>query len=120
MFRKTDDDGHSWSLPVSVAPAHTPAYPTFLIQLQSGRLIVPNEYAFKQAQGPHHKMSVCTVVYSDDEGREWHESADSMFVREDGGATLQFVEAPSVAETADGRLLCFMRCEMQRLAQAYR
>jgi hypothetical protein len=84
------------------------------------QLIVPSEYAFTQAsQNLRSEMCVCTVFYSDDEGGEWQESADSMFVRSNGGAALHFVECPCVAETADGRLLCFMRTEMQRLAQSY-
>ena len=122
MFCKSTDEAQSWSAPVPISPARTPSYPTFLIQLQSGRLIVPNEYAFQQASTSdiRSEMSLCSCLYSDDEGNEWRESPDSMFVREDEGASLHFVETPTVAETADGRLLCFMRCEMQRLAQAYR
>jgi hypothetical protein len=90
------------------------------VQLESGRIVVPSEYAFKQAaQTGRFEMSVCTVFYSDDEGGAWRESADAMFVREDGGARIHFVETPCVAETADGRMLCFMRTEMQRLAQSY-
>ena len=120
MFRKSTDEACTFSEPVPIAPAHTPAFPTFLIQLVSGRLLVPSEYAFKQAaQTGRFEMSLCTAFYSDDEGATWIESADAMFVREDGGATLHFVETPCVAETADGRLLCFMRNEMQRLAQSY-
>ena len=121
MFCKSSDEAQTWSAPVPISPARTPSYPTFLIQLQSGRLIVPNEYAFQQASAGdvRSEMSLFSCLYSDDEGSEWRESPDSMFVREDEGATLHFVETPTVAETADGRLLCFMRCEMQRLAQAY-
>jgi hypothetical protein len=123
FFRKSPDESKTWSGPVRIAPANTPAFPTFLIQTRSGRLIVPSEYAFKQALhvhgDAHHKMAVCTIFYSDDEGQTWSESADSLFVREKNGAFMHFVEAPCVAETADGKLLMFMRTEMQRLAQSY-
>ena len=123
LFRKSIDEGQTWSAPVRIAPDNTPAFPTFLVQLKSGRLVVPSEYAFKQATDlhtdAHHKMAVCTVFYTDDEGQTWNESADSLFVRQGNGGLIHFVEAPCVAETSDGRLLIFMRTEMQRLAQSY-
>ena len=65
-------------------------------------------------------MKLCTVFYSDDDGASWSESADTVFVCEqDRGAYASFVEAPCVTETTDGRLLMFMRTEMQRIAQSY-
>ena len=65
-------------------------------------------------------MKLCTTYYSDDEGDSWAESVDSVFVgEEDRGARAAFVEAPCIAETDDGRLLMFMRTEMQRIAQSY-
>ena len=124
FFTKSLDEGETWTAPVEIAPANTPAFPTFLIQTKSGRLIVPSEYAFKQnmegaGDDTNKKMSMGTVFYSDDEGETWNESVDSIFVREKGGAVLSFAEAPCVAETADGRLLIFMRTNMQRLLQSY-
>jgi len=123
FFRKSLDESQTWSQPVPIAPTGTPDFPTFLIQTKSGRLIVPSEYSFKQSThkwiDAHHKMSVCTVFHSDDEGDTWNESPDSLFVREQDGGFMHFAEAPCVAETADGRLLIFMRTEMQRLAQSY-
>lgn len=122
LFRKTEDEGLSWSDPVLVTWPGTPSYPTYMIQTHDGRLIMPNEHAFGQdtRQFPHNSMKLCTAFYSDDEGASWAESADTVFVGEqDRGAYASSVEAPCVAETTDGRLLMFMRTEMQRIAQSY-
>ena len=122
LFRKTEDEGLTWSEPVLVTWPGTPSYPTYMIQTGDGRLIMPNEYAFGQdtRQFPHNSMKLCTAFYSDDEGVSWSESADTVFVCEqDRGAYASFVEAPCIAETNDGRLLMFMRTEMQRIAQSY-
>lgn len=122
-IRKTEDEGRTWSDPVQITFPNLPAYPTYLLQTRSGRLILPNEYAYKQdsRQYPHNSMKLCTTYYSDDEGDSSAESVDSVFVGEqDRGARAAFVEAPCIAETADGRLLLmFMRTEMQRIAQSY-
>lgn len=122
LFRKTPDEGLTWSNPVVVTWPNTPAYPTYMMQTQAGRLVMPNEYAFKQdtRHHIHNSMKLCTTFYSDDEGDSWAESADCVFVCEqDRGASVSFVEAPCVAETTDGRLLMLMRTEMQRIAQSY-
>ncbi len=120
--RWSHDEGATWSDPVEVTPPGLPAYPTYLLQMSSGRLLLPNEYAFKQDSRNfrHNSMKVCTVFYSDDEGETWEESVDGGFVGEaDRGANASFVEAPCLAETSDGRLLLFMRTQMQRIAQSY-
>jgi len=122
LFRKTEDEGVTWSAPVQVTWPETPAFPTYMVQLRSGRLIMPNEYAFGQdtQHRRHNSMKLCSAFYSDDEGVSWAESADSIFVREENrAAQVSFVEAPCVTETADGRLLMVMRTEMQRIAQSY-
>ena len=116
LFRKSLDEGRTWSHPVRVTPADTPAYPTFMIQTRSGRLVIGNEYAFNQVSdihhSAHHEMCICSALYSDDEGDSWTESADYQFVSEHDGALAHIVETPCIAETADGRLLMFMRTEM--------
>ena len=122
FFRKTEDEGRTWSDPVRVTWPNTPAFPTYLLQTSNGRLILPNEYSYRQdsRHHRHNNMKLCTVFYSDDEGDTWAESDDSVFVgEEDRGARASFVEAPCIAEAADGRLLMFMRTEMQRIAQSY-
>ena len=121
VFRKSLDDGQTWSEPVRIAPPNTSGLATFLIQMESGRLIVPSEYSFVQNYNKHKdfRFTLCIVFYSDDEGETWAESVDSIFVREQEGALLHMAEAPCVAETADGRLLMFARTEMQRLLQSY-
>ena len=122
FFRKSLDDGKTWSDPVQVTWPNTPTVTTFLMQMSSGRLILPNAYAYSQdgKKFRHNAMQISTVFYSDDEGETWGESADSVFVgEEDHGARATSVEEPTIAETADGRLLMFMRTEVQRIAQSY-
>ena len=41
-IRKTEDEGRSWSDPVQITFPNLPAYPTYLLQTRSGRLILPN------------------------------------------------------------------------------
>ena len=121
-FRKSIDEGKTWSDPVQVTWPNTPTVTTFLMQMSSGRLIVPNAYVYDQETEKHihNTMQISTVFYSDDEGETWEESADSVFVgKEYRGARVTSVEEPAIAETADGRLLMFMRTGVQRIAQSY-
>ena len=56
---------------------------------------------------------------SDDDGASWDESPDALFLFGDGGSRIHSTEVPCIAETGDGRLLMFMRTQLQRLAQSY-
>ena len=121
FLQKSLDEGKTWCEPVQITWDNTPVWPTFLVQTKSGRLVLPNEYVFKQSMlhHEHNSMKICTVFYSDDEGQTWEESADSVFVAQEDGAQIALVEAPCIAETADGRLLMFGRTRLHRLAQSY-
>ncbi len=121
-FRKSLDEGETWSDPVRVTRPDTPAGTTFMMQMNNGRLIVPNSYSYAQDSQNyrHNNMQISTVFYSDDEGETWDESVDSVFVgAENRGADAASAGESVIAETADGRLLMFMRTEVQRIAQSY-
>ena len=117
FFRESADEGKTWSAPARVSWANTPANPTWLIQTKNGRLLLPNEYWYTQPGD--RGMGICTMFYSDDEGKTWRESPESLFAWEKDGAVIGGAEVPCVAETADGKLLMFMRTELQRIAQSY-
>ena len=117
FYIQSSDEGRTWSAPVRVTWPNTPANPTWLVQTRTGRLLLPNEYWYRRPDGQG--MGICTVFSSDDEGRTWRESADCLFVCDNGGAVIGSAEVPIVAETDDGRLLMFARTELQRIAQSY-
>ena len=116
-FIKSLDDGKTWSAPVQVNPSGTPSYATWMIQTNTGRLVLANEYFY--GQPGDRDLGVCTCYYSDDEGKTWNESPEGLYVWEDYGAVIGSVEVPCIAETADGRLLMFMRTTLGRIAQSY-
>lgn len=98
----------------------TPANATWMIQTRTGRIVLANEYAFvTPSTARHSTMNLCTVFYSDDEGKSWGESSESLFLFGDAGSRIHSTEVPCVVETANGRLLMFMRTELQRLGQGY-
>ena len=70
-------------------------------------------------------MGICKTYYSDDEGVTWQGCKGGVFGWfsaqgvPDGTSGITDVYEPSVAETADGRLLMFARCKRGRLVQSY-
>ena len=121
-FRKSTDEGKTWSDPVRVTRPHTPSVTTFMMQMENGRLILPNAYVYAQdtQKYRHNTMQISTVFHSDDEGETWAESVDSVFVGDENrGARAVSVGEPNIAETADGRLLMILGTEVQRIAQSY-
>ena len=120
FFSKSLDEGGTWSAPVPITPPDAPTNATWLVRTSNGTLVLPNEYWFAQpGNGKHVGIGICSAFYSDDEGESWHESRDSLWVCDEGGARQGNCEVPVVAETTDGRLLMFMRTQYQRIAQSY-
>lgn len=111
------DEGATWSRPIRITRPGTRSNATWLIVTRRGRLLLPNEHWYQQ---PNDRgIGICTALYSDDQGRSWRASKDALWVWEQGGAQQGACEVPCVAETADGRLLMFMRTWYQRIAQSY-
>jgi hypothetical protein len=114
---RSTDEAATWSKPVLITRPQSRSNATWLTRTKSGRLVLPTEYWFQQPDD--RGIGICTAFYSDDEGRSWRESKDSLWVWEKGGASQGACEVPTVVETADGRLLMFMRTSFQRIAQSY-
>ena len=114
---RSTDEAATWSEPVLITRPQSRSNATWLTQTKSGRLVLPTEYWFQQPDD--RGIGICTAFYSDDEGRSWRESKDTLWVWENGGAWQGACEVPTVVETADGRLLMFMRTWYQRIAQSY-
>ncbi len=114
---RSTDEAATWSEPVLITRSQSRSNATWLTQTKGGRLVLPTEYWFQQADD--RGIGICTALYSDDEGRSWSESKDTLWVWENGGARQGACEVPTVVETADGRLLMFMRTWYQRIAQSY-
>ena len=115
---KSVDEGETWSDPVEVTWPRTPAYAQWMIQTAQGRLVLANEYWYTHTDSDS-GVGICAAHYSDDEGKTWAESADSLILRRSNGALLDSLQVPCIAETADGRLLMFMRNEVGRIAASY-
>ena len=117
-FIKSVNEGANWSTPVLITWPGTPAYPTWMVQAASGRLVLANEYWYSH-QASDTGLGVCTAFYSDDEGASWAESGDSLILRQASGALFDTLAVPCIAETGDGRLLMVTRNEVGRIARSY-
>lgn len=141
-FRRSDDEGRTWSDPVPInRPEHAGGpYHDALVQLSSGRLVQPVRACYS-AGAAHHDPARCTVAgkpyiieghaqypeldiafvhYSDDEGRTWTRSEDSLMVwLDDGRGGTYACDEPTLAEAKDGRLVLAMRSTIGRIVEAW-
>ena len=101
--RRSCDEGKSWSdqICATLHPGFHTVQPQSMVQLSSGRIIVPAEWSKNVGGGEAgHCVSLC---YWSDDGHMWVRSRDYV----DIGTT---TEEPSVVELDDGRLLMAFRC----------
>ena len=149
LFRKSVDEGKTWSTPVTICYSPPDVQPGYLsgfydqmVQLSTGRLVVPLRWAFTgeapvqkgespggygvigghrfKAEGHGHvpEMDISFVYYSDDEGQTWSRSkGDLMGWTKDGW--LLDCDEPNAAELPDGRLLMFFRGLVGRILVSY-
>jgi len=78
----SEDEGKTWgpALPLRTIEGHD-AWKDNMIQLSTGRLVLPSHYCFRNPQHPdvgyrghstYPEILVSLIAYSDDEGQTWH------------------------------------------------
>lgn len=110
--RRSADEGATWTDPICATPA--PSYHTInpdrVIQLSSGRIIVPAECTLALGGGEAgHMVSLC---YWSDDGHTWVRAKTWV----DVGST---TEEPGIVELKDGRLLMVFRTRTGYVGRAY-
>lgn len=112
----SDDEARSWSEPRSVgaAPGYFVLNNDRVVQLASGRLVVPLASHRIRGTDPHSSRSfdgraIIVWLLSDDEGTTWRE-ADT-WVALPAVPTRTGLQEPGVVERADGSLLCWARTD---------
>lgn len=114
LYRRSTDDGKTWGDQLLMTPASGSnlGYNDKLVQLTSGRLVLPVEHEADNA-GDDHSGYVAYSFFSDDNGYSWRKSSNVVDMRP--------VEAqePHVVELKDGRLLMFLRTYSGCIAQAF-
>jgi len=108
---KSTDEGRSWSEHVCCTPLH--AYNIVnnarLVQLRSGRMLVPAAYTPDIGRTGYHLRSCC--YYSDDNGVTWKKGVDADL----GGVG---ADEPGVVELKDGSVLMLIRTDLRRVYKA--
>ncbi len=145
-YWRSEDSGETWEPSVQVTyPGFGFALHNSMIRTSSGRLVLPAYMVPGKQTGPNDETppnpgnllngqfvvvsghwfdprgpSFVYVMYSDDEGRTWERNHDGeITMLLDWNMTFAYVNEPSVAEVAPGRLLMMMRTQMGRLYQAW-
>lgn len=145
-FRKSEDDGKTWSPPVQVSPAGVASHARegTAIQLENGRIVVPAStgfgldrthkdsysYARGQYRGKYHdheshghEALLCAgfTLMSDDGGGTWHRSINGelLVAYPLGSGVFGDFEENYVVEMKDHRLLMFGRNCLGRVFKSY-
>jgi hypothetical protein len=115
----SSDESKTWSEPTLCIPA--PGYFIVnndrVVQLKSGRLIIPAAYHRPKLEGGEEDWAgwdyraIALFYYSDDDGQSWNESTDwwSLPVRSRSG-----MQEPGLIELADGTLYAWARTDTGR------
>ena len=111
-MKRSQDECETWSEPVRISslPGVNFANNDHIVQLSSGRILVPCHQGPFEGQGDHHQ-ALC--YYSDDSGRTWMPSDRKMDLPARGA------EEPSIVELRDGSLLAVMRTYVGEVYQAH-
>jgi hypothetical protein len=110
VFRRSADDGRTWSGEVTITDGDWEFYQTSacdrLVELESGRLVHPISRCLKL--GDPEKIIVCHVYASDDGGRTWQRKTPVPLHTGDSPEGGYFHET-SIVEWAPGKLLMLGR-----------
>lgn len=116
MVRISSDDARTFSPPRRIPVNPYPAYYTInndrVIQLHSGRILVP--VAYTEDYRKNHRL-VTRVYYSDDEGQTWKPSKTIVDVKE----STVGADEPGVVELPDGRVMLWVRTNVGHPYQSY-
>jgi sialidase-1 len=113
FYMESEDDGQTFSEPVDITYVFDEYKPEFKfrvlatgpghgIQLDNGRLIVPIWLGRRH----NHRPQVASVIYSDDNGKNWHCSEVILGALENAGETV-------AVQLADGSVLLNIRNEAE-------
>ena len=144
FIRLSRDEGQTW-LPearINLPGVYAPSYHNAMIQLGSGRLLLPVRWIFTGShpdrggrthawgrlggqrfavEGHAHRpeIDITFVYYSDDEGQTWQRSQDELMGWfNDGYEGVTPVDEPVAAELRDGSVLLFSRSTVGRIVQS--
>jgi len=112
-YRRSNDDGQTWSEPFILTPHHerTLVLNDKLLLLSSGRILAPAEFS-PGAEAGSHRNYVATCFYSDTNGYAWRMSNNTV-------AADYEVQEPHVVELKDGRIMMMFRTYSGFCGRAY-
>ena len=112
LIRFSSDEAKSWSEPIDIInlpPIYLGSHNDRLVQLKSGRLILPTVY---HPYGGHSsyalRQGIALFFLSDAGGPSWRQSMEYCYPPHRHTFTRGLME-PGVVELSDGRLLCWFR-----------
>jgi len=104
----SSDEGNTWS-----APQHVISFPGYyivnndrLIQLESGRIVIPVAWILMSGMDQKDTHSIALIFYSDDGGKTFQKVKDWMLPPQHSDSGLQ---EPGVLEISSGKLWCWFR-----------
>ncbi|MCD0462612.1 sialidase family protein [Roseiconus lacunae] len=106
LMRTSADEGESWSAPIDLTEHAPPGYRVLnndrVIQLRSGRLVVPLAVHYETGWAKFKNSADIVCYLSDDLGQSWRVSRSKL-------ASDLLAQEPGVVELRDGSLLMFCR-----------
>lgn len=111
MIVFSNDEGASWSEPAYciAAPGYYVLNNDRLIQLKSGRLIIPAAFHRWNASGNIDARAIACIFYSDDGGANWQEAPGWILPHQESGSGLQ---EPGLVELAGGQIMAWFRTDL--------